>query len=83
MTGRPASMIPRPEALPVVPAVHVRFGIRYVDRHTLSALTDRSVHTIRVRCPISFHHQGKAMYDMELCEDLLKGVPTRQRAAAA
>jgi hypothetical protein len=46
-------------------------------------LTDRSVHTIRVRCPISFHHQGKAMYDMELCEDLLKGVPTRQRAQAA
>ncbi len=76
-------LIPKPEAVPVTPAYLKQGGRQYFDRHSLSAITGRSVHTIRVRCPIAFHHQGKAMYDMELCEDLLSRVATRQRVLAA
>jgi hypothetical protein len=76
-------LIPKPEAVPVVPAYVALGGRQYFDRHSLSAITGRSVHTIRVRCPIAFHHAGKAMYDMELCMDLLQGIATRQRAIAA
>ena len=76
-------LIPRPEAIPVAPVTIMRLGVRYVDRHTLSALLDRSVHTIRLRCPVAFYERGKAMYDMEECDRLLKDIPTRQRAQAA
>ena len=49
-----------------------------VDRQTLAALTGRSVHTIRARCRIVGHHDGKALYDAEECEALLADIPTRR-----
>jgi hypothetical protein len=49
-----------------------------IDRQTLAKLTGRSVHTIRAKCPIADHRQGKAVYDMEECAAILNEIPTRQ-----
>ena len=58
-------------------------GRAWVDRQTLAYLTKRSVQTIRAKCPIAGHHDGKALYDMDECEAILKAIPTRQRDQAA
>jgi hypothetical protein len=49
-----------------------------IDRQTLAKLTGRSVHTIRAKCPVAGHRQGKAVYDMDECDDILNAVPTRR-----
>lgn len=65
------------------PVVVYRDGVALLDRQTMAFVSDRSVHTIRARCPIAAHHLGRAMYDMEQCLTLLADIPTRQRATAA
>ena len=50
----------------------------FVDRQTLAVLTGRSVHTIRARCRIVGHKDGKALYDAEECEVQLAEIPTRR-----
>lgn len=50
-----------------------------IDRHTLAHLTGRSVHTIRARCPIAEHRDGRALYDMDQAEAILNATPTRLR----
>ncbi|OQO89918.1 hypothetical protein B1813_18940 [Saccharomonospora piscinae] len=54
-----------------------------LDRQTLAVLTGRSVHTIRARCPVERHHDGKALYDMDRCKAILDAIPTRTRADSA
>lgn len=76
-------MIANPDAVPARPVVVIAAKRRLVDRHTLAALTGRSVHTIRARCPIAEHRNGKALYDMDACEELLGDIATRRRAIAA
>lgn len=51
-----------------------------IDRQTLAVLSGRSVHTIRARCPIVEHRDGRALYDMEQADAILKAIPTRRRA---
>lgn len=55
-------------------------GRAHVDRQTLSVLTQRSVHTIRARCPIVGHERGKALYDVEDCVEILAGITPRPHA---
>jgi phage terminase Nu1 subunit (DNA packaging protein) len=50
-----------------------------IDRQTLAELAKRSVHTIRARCPVAEHRDGRALYDMEQCAAILDAIPTRQR----
>ena len=57
-----------------------RDGRPLVDRQTLAALSRRSVHTIRARCPVVGHEKGKALYDMEHCLVILAGIPARPHA---
>lgn len=57
-------------------------GRAYVDRRTLARLLGRSVHTIRARCTVQWHTNGRAMYDAEACERVLSDIPTRDRQAA-
>jgi len=54
-----------------------------IDRQTLALLTGRSVHTIRARCPIADHRNGRALYDMEQVAAILQDTPARQRRTAA
>lgn len=54
-----------------------------IDRQSLSALTGRSVHTIRARCAVVDHRQGKALYDMEAASAVLSALPTRPRRVLA
>lgn len=56
-------------------------GRALVDRQTLAALTGRSVHTIRARCPIVGHEDGKALYDALVCEEMLAAIATRRPRA--
>jgi hypothetical protein len=44
----------------------------------MAHIASRSVHTIRARCPIAEHREGRAMYDMEHCLDILADIPTRR-----
>lgn len=60
------------------PVVVYRKGRALLDRQTLAHVTSRSIHTIRAKCPISEHHLGRAMYDMEACLAVLEAVPTRR-----
>lgn len=65
-----------------------RHVIRYepdrvlIDRQTLARLTGRSVHTIRARCTVVTHREGKALYDMHACEHVLDEIGKRKRVAA-
>lgn len=60
--------------------VVVREGDRMlIDRQTLAQLTGRSVNTIRARCPVVGHRDGKALYDAEQVEKILGKIGTRQR----
>jgi hypothetical protein len=52
-----------------------------IDRQTFAKLTGRSVHTIRLRCPVAEYRDGRALYDMDACEKILKDIPTRRVAA--
>lgn len=56
-------------------------GRSLIDRQTMARLTGRSVHTIRLRCPVVEYRDGKALYDIDVCEDILSKLPIRQRAA--
>lgn len=51
-----------------------------VDRQTLARLTGRSVHTIRLRCPVAEYRNRRALYDVGACEQILKQIPTRRAA---
>jgi len=53
-----------------------------IDRQTLAHLTRRSVHTIRFRCPVAEYRDGKALYDINVCEPILDSIRTRRRVAA-
>lgn len=55
-----------------------REGRSLVDRQTMAQVAERSVHTVRAKCPIAEHHLGRAMYDMEVCLVLLAAIPTRR-----
>lgn len=57
--------------------VDYRDGIMLVDRQTFARLVSRSVHTIRLRCPVVEYQQGKAMYDAFKCEEILAMIPQR------
>lgn len=69
------------------PGVHVNPIIIYrdsgraplVDRQTLAYITGRSVHTIRLRCPIAERRDGRALYDLDQAEAVLNAIPTRRR----
>lgn len=54
-----------------------------IDRQTLAQLAGRSVHTVRARCPIAEHRDGRALYDMEESAAILESIPTRRRRTAA
>lgn len=60
------------------PVVVYRDGKALLDRQTMAHIASRSVHTIRAKCPISEHHLGRAMYDMEACLSILAAIPTRR-----
>jgi hypothetical protein len=49
-----------------------------IDRQTLARLTGRSVHTIRARCPVAAHRDGRALYDMDQAEAILGSLATRR-----
>lgn len=50
-----------------------------VDRRSLAKLTGRSVHTIRLRCPVhSYSDDGRALYDSERAEKILNNIATRK-----
>lgn len=51
-----------------------------IDRQTLAKLSERSVHTIRARCPVAEHRHGKALYDLEECAAILDRVTARRAA---
>ncbi len=53
-----------------------------IDRQTMAKLTGRSVHTIRFRCPVAEYVDGKALYDIDVCEPILAAIPVRKRCAA-
>lgn len=57
-----------------------RDGRALIDRQTLAYLSGRSVHTVRAKCPVVDHRDGKALYDMEECAAILEAVPTRPHA---
>lgn len=50
-----------------------------IDRQTYARLSGRSIHTIRLRCPVAEYRNGRALYDMEACEKVLSMIPTRTR----
>jgi hypothetical protein len=50
-----------------------------VDRQTLALVLGRSVHTIRLRCPVAEHRGGRALYDLDQAEAVLNAIPTRRR----
>lgn len=52
-----------------------------IDRQTLARLTGRSVHTIRARCAVVSHRDGRALYDMEAAVLTLDNTPTRGACA--
>jgi hypothetical protein len=52
-----------------------------MDREALAQWTQRSPHTVRLRCPVYRYASGTAIYDADACADLLDAVPTRRRAA--
>lgn len=60
------------------PVVVYRGDKALLDRQSMAHVAERSVHTIRARCPISEHHLGRAMYDMEHCLSILADIPTRR-----
>lgn len=49
----------------------------------MSQLTGRSVHTIRLRCPVADYKDGKALYDIDICQGILGAIPTRRRRESA
>lgn len=57
-------------------------GRTLVDRQTLAQLTGRSVHTIRLRCPVAEYRDGKALYDIDQCEAHLAKLQVRKRVTA-
>jgi hypothetical protein len=63
----------------------VRFVVVYepgrtlIDRLALAMLTGRSVNTIRARCEVVDHRNGRALYDMERAAAVLAAIPTRRK----
>lgn len=50
------------------------------DREALAVWLQRSPETIRKRCPVAeYHADGRALYDMEVCEVVLGGLQRRDR----
>lgn len=53
------------------------------DREALAVWLKRSTETIRKRCPIVGRTEGgRPLYNMEQCDLILAGIPTRERRAA-
>lgn len=50
-----------------------------VDREALAMITQRSVHTIRLRCTVARYHRGRALYALECEVERLDAIPTRRR----
>lgn len=50
-----------------------------VDREALAMITQRSVHTIRLRCELVRYHRGRALYALEAEVERLARIPTRRR----
>lgn len=54
----------------------------FCDREALAVWLQRSPETIRKRCPVTeYHEDGRALYDMEVCAEVLSQVPTRRPSA--
>lgn len=50
----------------------------FCDREALSVWLQRPVETIRKRCPVAgYHDDGRALYDMAVCEAILKELRRR------
>lgn len=54
-------------------------GRTLIDRQSLALLTGRSVNTIRARCEVVEHQDGRALYDMERAAAVLAATPTRRK----
>lgn len=52
-----------------------------VDREALAMLTGRSIHTIRARCQVVRHRDGRPLYALEAERARLAKIPTRRRDA--
>jgi hypothetical protein len=65
----------------VNPIIIYRDGGRapLIDRQTLALITGRSVNTIRARCEVAEHRDGRALYDLDQAEAVLNATPTRRR----
>lgn len=50
-----------------------------IDRQTLARLTGRSMHTIRLRCPVAEYRDGRALYDADQVEKILNTIEARRR----
>jgi hypothetical protein len=59
--------------------VHLPGGRSLVDRQTLALVTGRSVNTIRARCEVTEHRDGRALYDLDQAQAVLAAIPTRRR----
>lgn len=57
------------------------FGRVLMDREALHVLSGRSVNTIRARCEVLTHAEGRALYDSLDCLARLREIPTRRRAS--
>lgn len=54
-----------------------------VDREALALITERSVHTIRARCEVVRHRDGRPLYALEREVARLAMIPKRQRGQQA
>lgn len=54
-------------------------GLWVADREALATWLRRPISTIRKHCPIvGYHPDGRALYDMFTCEQILASIPTRR-----
>ena len=56
-------------------------GTVLLDREGLAVLLKRSPETIRKHCPIArYHSDRRALYDVDVCADILSNIPVRNQA---
>lgn len=58
-------------------------GRVFCDREALAVWLKRPAETIRKRCPVvGYHADRRALYDFEVCEQILSQVPARKPPSA-
>lgn len=62
--------------------VMAKRGTVLVDREALAMVTGRSIHTIRLRCPVAGYRAGRALYDLEREVERLAAIRTRRRPSS-